>query len=126
MEDEQEEDEESIYGTNGEGMCILAWFVLCSYAWIDSVTYNNSFLSGNKSEIVWLKLGYSSKILCLWNNPATILLWLCYAAVMLLLWLRYATNKFMLLFYYAPVILPMRQQRKTLTIQRLRQPPIPK
>ena len=59
LEDEQEEDKESIYETDDEGMCILVWFVLYSYYWIASVTYNNSCLSVIKSELVWLQLGYS-------------------------------------------------------------------
>ena len=55
LEDEQEEYEESIYEIDYEVMCIPVWLVLYSYAWIASVTYNNSCLSGIKSELVWLK-----------------------------------------------------------------------
>ena len=32
LEDEQEEDEESVYQTYDEGMCIIVWFVLYYYA----------------------------------------------------------------------------------------------
>ena len=75
---------------------------------------------------VRLQLGYSSKFLCLWNTPAMLLLWLCYAAVVLLLWFYDAPDNLMLLLYYAYIILLMIPQKETTTIQWICQPPISK
>ena len=89
LEDGKEEDEEYICENDDEGMCIIFWFVLYYYAWIDLVTYKNYCLSVMKPELVSLQLGYSSKFLCLWYTSVMLLLWLSYAAVMILLRLWY-------------------------------------
>ena len=107
--------------------CLISIILLCLFCF--SNIKQHMFVRN----IVWTRLiivrlqwGYSSKFLCLWNTPAMLLLWLCYAAVMLLLWFYDAPDNLMLLLYYASVILLMIPQKETTTIQWIRQPPISK
>ena len=115
MEDEQEEDEEYMIATDDEGMCIIVWFVLCSYAWISSVTYKNACLSGIKSELVWLQLDYSygtvqsscvyeilltcfyydcvMMLLCFCNDSFMLQISWCYCIIMLLLYFQWDHRK---------------------------------